>query len=137
MSGKLTEVHQSNVLDWIMHNLDPPLTGLNIHQNGLFHTYASRATIVDNFMNGNIISGYHHPKYPKHVIIACCQADKMMGLIALQADIDADEKYESGMYYCRFSEAVSWTTSSSRKYICQNVSVGAIMLPLENANEEF
>ncbi len=91
MTGKLTEVHQSNVLDWIIHNLDPPVAASNMPCNGLFHTYASRATSIDNFMNENIISSYHHPQYPKHVIIAYYQDDKMLGLIALQEDVGVDE----------------------------------------------
>ncbi len=38
-----------------------------------------------------------------------------------------DEQYKSGMYICRFSEDVSWATSSPRQYICKNVTVGAII----------
>ncbi len=81
-----------------------------------------------------IISGYHIHNIP---IMSSLHIVKLMGLIALQADIGIDDHYESDMYYCRFSEDVSLATSSSRQYICQNASVGAIMLPLENANEEF
>ena len=99
MSSKLTEVHQSNVLDWIMHNLDPPQPVSSNPRNGLFHTYCSIETIVNHFMMGKIISGYHHPQYPKHVIVAYWQADKMLGLVALQADIGFDEQYESGMVF--------------------------------------
>ncbi len=55
----------------------------------------------------------------------------------LQADIGVDEQYESDMYYCRFSEGVPLAISSSRPYNCENVSVGAIMHPLENENEKF
>ncbi len=40
-----------------------------------------------------IISGYYHPQYPKYVIVAYQQADKMLGLVALQADIGVDEQY--------------------------------------------
>ncbi len=76
ISGKLTELHQSNVLDWIMHNLDPPVAASNMPCTGLFHTCARRAMIVDNFMNRKIISSYHHLWYLKHVIVAYCQADK-------------------------------------------------------------
>ncbi len=79
---------------------------------------------------GKIISGYHYPQYPNHVVVAYCQADKMLGLVGLQADIGVDKYYESGMYFCRFSEAVVLTTSSPRQYINKNVTVGAIMLPL-------
>ncbi len=52
-------------------------------------------------------------------------------------DIGVDEQYESGMYCCRFSEDVPLGKSSSRQHICQNMPAAAIMLPLENANEEF
>ncbi len=61
----------------------------------------------------------------------------MLGLVALQADIGIDEQYESGMYFCRFSEAVTLATSSPRHYINENVTVGAIILPLTKANEQF
>ncbi len=137
MSSKLTEVHQSNVLDWIMHNLDPPVAAPTLPRDNVFYTYASRAAISDHLMNGTIISGYHHPQYPKHIIMAYCQANKMLGLNALHADIGVDEQYESGMYFCKFSEDVSWATCSPRQYICENVTVGAIMLPFKYFNEEF
>ena len=88
-------------------------------------------------MSGKIISGYHHPQYPKHVIVAYRQADKMLGLVALQADIGVDEQYESGMYFCRFSEAVALATSSPRHYINENVTVCAIMLPLTKKNSSI
>ncbi len=61
----------------------------------------------------------------------------MLGLVALQAYIGVDEQYESGMYFCRFSEAVAFATSSPRHYINENMTVGAIMLPLTKANEQF
>ncbi len=137
MSSKLTEIHQSNVLDWIMHNLDPPQPVSSNPRNGLFHTYSSIEIIINHFMSGKIISGYHHPQYPKHMIVAYWQADKMLGLVALQADIGVDEQYESGMYFCRFSEAVALATSSPRHYINENMTVGAIMLPLTKTNEQF
>ncbi len=137
MSGKLTEVHQSNMLDWIMQNLDPPVAAPSMPHNGFFHTYASRATIIDHVKTRKVISGYHHPQYPKHVIVAYCQADKMLGLIALHTNIGLDERYESGMYFCKFSEDAPLATSSLRQYIFQNVSVGAIMITLKNSNEEF
>ena len=93
MSSKLTEVHQSNVLDWVMHNLDPPKMVSSYASNGLFHTYASRDAILNNVQTGKIISGYHHPQYLKHVIVAYRQADKMLGLVAFQADIGVNEQY--------------------------------------------
>ncbi len=68
-SNKLTEVHQSNVLDWIIHNLDPPELVSSNPRNGLFHTYTSIEAISNHFMTGKIISGYHHPQYPNHVIV--------------------------------------------------------------------
>ncbi len=88
-------------------------------------------------MSGKIISGHHHPQFPKHIIVAYCEAHILLGLIALQAEMGVDEQYESGMYFFKFSEDVTLTSSSPKQYICQNVSVGAIMLPLENANEKF
>ncbi len=60
-------------------------------------------------MNGTLITGYH-PQYPKHIIVAYQQANKMLGLIAMHADIGVDEQYESGMYFCKFSEAVALAT---------------------------
>ena len=120
-----------------MHNLDPPEPVSSNPRNGLFHTYSSIEIIVNHFMSGKIISGYHHPKYPKHVIVAYWQADKMLGLVALQADIGVIEQYESGMYFCRFSVAVALATSSPRHYINENMTIGAIMLPLTRTNEHF
>ncbi len=61
----------------------------------------------------------------------------MLGIVALQANIGVDEQYELGMYFCRFSEAVSLATSSSRHYINKNMNVGAIMPPLTKSNEQF
>ncbi len=52
------------------------------------------------------------------------EAHKLLGLIALQAEIKVNEQYELGMYFCKFSEDVTLATSSPRQYICQNVSVG-------------
>ncbi len=120
-----------------MHNLDPPGDATSMSCNGFFHTYASRAAIIDHFETGKIISGYHHPQYPKHVIVEYCRPGKMLGLVVLQTDIGVDKQYESGMYYCKFSEDVPLATHSPRQYTHQNVSVGAIMLPLKNSNEEF
>ncbi len=72
--------------------------------------------------------------------VAYCQADKMLGLVALHADIGVDEQYESGLYHCRFSEAVSLTTSSPRQYInkkcncwCRNASSYKIQWRIQNA----
>ena len=55
----------------------------------------------------------------------------------MHANISVDEQYESGMYFCKFSEDVQLATSSPRQYICENVTVGAIMLPFKYSNEEF
>jgi len=41
------------------------------------------------------------------------------------------------VYFCKFSEGVILATSSPKQYICENVSVGAIMLPFKKSNEEF
>ncbi len=94
-----------------MRNLDPPQLVSSNPRNGLFHTYCSIETIVNHFMTGKIISGYHNPQYPKHVIVAYWQADKMLGLVAFQANIGVDEQYQSGMYFCRFSEVRELATS--------------------------
>ncbi len=137
MSSKLTEVHQSNVLNWIMHNLDPVESVSSYASNGLFHTYCSMEAIRNNVTTGKIISGYHHPLYPGHVIVAYREADKMLGLVAFQANIGVDEQYQSGMYFCRFSEVRELATSSPRQYINENVTVGAVMLPLAKTNQQF
>ncbi len=52
MSSKLIEVHQSNVLDWIMHNLDPQQPVSNSPRNGLFHIHVSKKAIVNYFNIG-------------------------------------------------------------------------------------
>ncbi len=137
MSSKLTEVHQSNVLDWIMHNFDPVESVSSYASNGLFHTYCSMEAILNNVTTGKIISGYHHPVYSGHVIVAYREADKMLGLGAFQSFIGVDEQYQSGMYFCRFSEAVELATSSPRQYINENVTVGAVMLPLAKTHQQF
>ncbi len=113
-----------------MHNLDLPVAATTVPNNNIFYTYASRAAILDHLMNGKIISGYYHTQYPKHIIVAYWQ-------VAMHADIGVDEQYESGMYFCKFSEDMPLATSSSRQYICENVSIGAIMLPFKYSNEEF
>ncbi len=92
---------------------------------------------MNHFKIGKIISGYHHPQYSNHVLVAYWQDDKMLGLVALQANIGVDEQYESSMYFCRYNEAVSLATSSPRHYINKNMTVGAIMLPLTKSNEQF
>ncbi len=43
---------------------------LTIGHNKVFYTYSSRDAILEHLMNGKLISGYHHPQYPKHVIVA-------------------------------------------------------------------
>ncbi len=92
MPGKLIEVHQSIVLDWIIHNLDPPVSAPTVPHNNVFYTYSTKAAIVDHRMNGKIISSYYHPQYTKHVIVAYCQANKMLGLVAMHVDIGVDEQ---------------------------------------------
>ncbi len=71
------------------------------------------------------------------MIVAYPQADKMLGLVPLQADIGVDDQYESGMYFCKLSEAVSLTTCSPRHYINKNLNDGAMILPLTKSNEKF
>ncbi len=122
-------------MDCIYYNLDPQITALSMPGDGFFHTHAGRATIINYFKN--VISGYFHPQYSKHVIVGYHQANDMLGLIVMQVDIGVDEKYESGTYFCRFGEDVTLATSSSMQCICQNVSVGVIMVPLSNSNEDF
>ncbi len=118
-----------------MHNLDKPeLVSSNL-RNECFHTYASKEAIVNHFKK--IISGQFQPQYPKHVNVTYCQADKMLGLVALHADVVVHEQYGSGMYFCRFSKNLPLATSSSRHFINQNFTVGAIMLPLTNSNGEL
>ncbi len=56
MLGKLTEIHQSNMLGLIMHNKNHPVAGFKMPCNGWFHTYASRVSIIDHLMSGKIIS---------------------------------------------------------------------------------
>ncbi len=86
-------------------------------QEMAYSIYASIEDIVNHFKMVKIISGYYHPKYPKHVIVAYCQADKMLGLVALRADIGVDKQYKSGMYFCRFTEAVALATFQDIKLI--------------------
>ncbi len=78
ISGKLTEVHQSIVLDWIMHNLDLLVAATTVPHKNVFYTYSNRDAILEHLMNGNIISGYHHPQYPKHVIVAYQHGNKIL-----------------------------------------------------------
>ncbi len=59
MSGKLTEVHQSNVLDWVMHNLDPPNAAPSIPYNRLFYTYATKETIIEWILPSTISQMCH------------------------------------------------------------------------------
>ncbi len=116
-----------------MHNLDPPEPVPSNPRNGLFHMNASKEVINNYFIMEKIISG----QYPNHVIVAYRPGDMILGLVALQADIGVDEQYESGMYFCRFSEAVALATASPRQYINKNLTVGAIMFPLTICNEQF
>ncbi len=63
--------------------------------------------------------------------MAFCQADKML------VDIAVDEKYKSGIYFCRLSEDVPLGIYCPRQYICKNMTVGAIILPLTKSNDQF
>ncbi len=120
-------VHQSIVLNGIMEDLDPPQQTATNLRSRLFHTYASNEDIIDHFKNWRIMSGYHHPHYPKYVTVEFCQANKMLGLVSLQAEIGIDEQCESGINFCRFCEDMPLTSSSPKQNICKNVTVGAIM----------
>ncbi len=95
----------------------------------LFYTYTSKDAIMNKFDAGCIASGYYHNKYPRHVIVAFCQAEKMLGLVAMRADIGVEKENESEMYFCRFTEDVEWETFSPKQHIHSNVKVGALMLP--------
>ncbi len=97
----------------------------------------SMQAIMNHFNAGNIIRGYYHSEFPKHIIIAFWEADKMLGLVAMRAGSGIDEQHQSGMYFCWFSEDVQLATSSKKLYIQNNVTIGAMMLPLMKANEEF
>ena len=55
----------------------------------------------------------------------------------MRADIGVDEEFESGMYFCRLTEDVELAAFSNKYNIHKNVKIGAIMLPLKKANEEF
>ncbi len=92
---------------------------------------------MNEFNAGQIVSGYYHKNYPRHVIIAFCQAEKMLGLVAMRADISYDEEYESVMYFCKFTEEVELATFQQKGCIYGNVKIGALMLPLTKANKEF
>ncbi len=83
------------------------------------------------------MSGYYHSEFTNHIIVAFREANKMLGLVAMKADIGVDEQYESGMHFCRFSEDAQLAKSSQKHYVQNNVKVGAILLPLTKANEEF
>ncbi len=75
-----------------MQNLDPPEPVSSNPRNGFFNIDPSNKAIV--------IGGFHHPKYPKNVIVTLyCQANKMLGLVALQTDFGVDEQYGSCMYF--------------------------------------
>ncbi len=76
----LTKTHQSNVLEWSTDNIYPPQQSKTIPQNSLFHRCENKEDIIDQFKAGHIISDYHHPQYPKHVIVAFCQADQMLSI---------------------------------------------------------
>ncbi len=77
----------------IHHNNLKPL------KNSLFHAYDSKEDIIDQFNAGCIVSGYHYPQCSKHIIVAFCKEDTILGLVALQADIGVEEQYESGMHF--------------------------------------
>ncbi len=61
----------------------------------------------------------------------------MLGLVALQADIDFVDQYESVKYFCRFSEDGPLTSYSQKKYTYESMTIDAIMLPLTKTNEQF
>lgn len=63
-------------------------------QECLFHTYASKDGIMNKMNSEHIVSNYYHPQYPTHVIAAFFQAEKMLGLVGVKADVGVDEDYE-------------------------------------------
>ena len=137
MASKLIEVHRSNVLDWIMMKFEDVPQSTNPKRECLFHTYASKEAIIHEFNAGRIVSGYYHNDYPRHVIVAFRQAEKMLGLVALRADIGVDEEQESGMYFCKFTEDVGLAAVRYKEHIHCNVKIGAMMLPLTKSNQDF
>ena len=102
-----------------------------------FYKYARKEDIMQQFNSGGIISGYHHPQYPQHVIVAYSQPQKTFGLLAFKADIGDDEQYQSGLNYCRFFEDERLATSTPKEHIYKNVTIGAIMLPFTKPNEQL
>ncbi len=108
MSGKLTEGHQSNVLDWITENLDPQEPATIVAQINFFCIYAIKRAIINHFKTGKIISDYHHPQYSKHDIMPYCQTDKMMGLVALHVDISRGDQLISGLYFADSVKMCHW-----------------------------
>ncbi len=91
-----------------MHNLDPPEPVSSNPRNGLFHTYCSMENIINHFMTRKIASR------------CWCWWAIWIRYV-----------------FCRFGEAVALATSSPRHYFKENVTIGAIMLPLTKANEQF
>ncbi len=73
-----------------MWNSDTEKPETAILWNSLFHTYARIEEIINQFNAGDIVSGYHHAQYPKHVFMALWQANKMLGVVALQENIGID-----------------------------------------------
>ncbi len=106
MLSKLTEVHQSNAYDWIIKSNHNNLK--NIKRFYISYLYASKVDIIDQFNTRHIVSGYHHPQYPKHLIVSYYQADKMLGLVALHANIGIDEQHESGMFFVGIVKMCHW-----------------------------
>ncbi len=131
MASKLIEVHWLNVVDWIMEKIDDSPQSTNPRHEYLFHTYASKDAIMNELNAGQIVSGYYHENFPRHMIVVFHQADKMLGLIAMRADIGVDEEFESGMYFCRLTEDVELAAFTNKYNIHNNVKIGAIMLPLK------
>ena len=121
MASKLIEVHRSNVVDWITEKFEDSPQSTKPKRECLFHTYASKDTIMNELNAGQIVSGYYHEKFPRHVIVVFRQADKMLGLIAMRADIGVDEEFESGMYFCRLTEDVELAAFSNKYNIHNNV----------------
>ncbi len=69
MANKLIEVHWSNVIDWIMEKFDDSLQSTKSRRECLFHTYASKDAIMNELNAGQIVSGYYHENFPRHVIV--------------------------------------------------------------------
>ncbi len=92
---------------------------------------------MQNINAGNNLTDYYQPQYLKHVTVVFSQADMMLGLLAMQADIGFDKHNEAGVNFYRFSKDVSLVTSSPKQYIEKFINIWKIILPLTKFNDLF